>query len=107
MKLFRDAPNGFIQENNLPKEVTRSHLAYLMSLGYLERFTLEPYREETPWKAAIGGIHISPTGQQEMLMFSKEQSDRRWQILQFLTATLLAIAALPETADFIKWLLQR
>lgn len=101
LKLFRDCPRGYFEEAFLPKEVSRSDLCELIAEKLLERFTLEPYRPETPSTAARCGVRITRSGRQEILLWEKERSDQRWQLLQFVTATLLALAALPVVGDFL------
>lgn len=103
MNLIRKTPDGYFVENRLPERLKKDQIRMLLSLGYLESFTLEPFREEEPVRAAICGIRVSKDGRQEMLFFEKERSEKRMQVLQFLTATILALAAIPEVHDFVKW----
>lgn len=102
LKRFRNNPRGFYEEAKLPKGIRITDLSELISEGLLERITLEPRREETPWCGAICGIRITRAGRQELLLLEKERSDKRWQFLQFVTATLLAVAALPGIIDMVR-----
>lgn len=105
LKRFKTCKRGFYGETALPKGIRPTDptdLSELHSEGMLERFTLEPLREETPWKQALCGFRITRKGREEVLLFQKERSEKIWQLLQFLTATLLAIAALPGILDFFR-----
>ena len=102
LKRFKDHPRGFYEESQLPKGIRLVDLSELISEGLLKRITLEPRREENPWLDAICGIQITRAGRQELLLFEKERSDKVWQVLQFLTATFLAVAALPGVIDTVR-----
>ena len=102
LKMFRDNSRGFYEETKLPEEIRLVDLSELISDGLLKRITLEPRREEIPGRDALCGIQITRAGRQELLLFEKERSDNVWQVLQFLTATFLAIAALPGVIDTVR-----
>lgn len=105
---IRQLQDGFYIENKKPKFLEdRDYLARLFALGYLERFTLEPFREDAPQRAAIVGVRVSLRGEQELLLFEKESSEKMWQLLQFFTATFLALGAIPEISSFAKWLIDQ
>ena len=102
LKRFRDTPRKFYEESKLPKSISSADLAELIDAGLLERFTLDPRREDQPYRQAVCGIRITRPGRLELLLFGKERSDKVWQVFQFLSSTFLAIAALPGAVDTIR-----
>ena len=105
LKKFRSNPRGFYEETKLPKGVRITDLSELIQEKLLKQITLDPRREETPWRNAVCGIKITREGRMELLLFEKERSDKAWQVFQFLSSTFLAIAALPGAIDIVRsWL---
>ena len=96
LKKIRNLDGGYYVENDPPAFIDRQTVSLLKEHGCLDSFTLEPYRDETPNKAALIGIRVSFRGDQEMLLFEKEASEKRWSVLQFITAIVIGLAAIPE-----------
>ena len=84
LKLIRK--REFIPENELPQNINRRRLQYLIELGLVIKFTLVPPGEEG-YARGLYGYTLSPKGEDAIYIFHKVEVESR-------IALCLAIASL-------------
>ena len=99
LKLIRK--HEFIPENELPQNINRRRLQYLVEIGLVIRFTLVPPGEEGHIKG-LYGYALSPKGEDAIYIFHKVEVEAR--IALFLAIASLFISLVVAFTPIDEWI---
>lgn len=100
----RALPSSCFIETDRPKNISLSDVEYLFGVGYLERITLEPEKDDS---FGVTGLRLSPAGRMAITDYELMRRQNVTNAVKDVLSLLLALLALPNVIEvFRRWFIR-